>query len=207
MMRSLALLLAIAVLPVFAQDPARVVKPEIRVGDSWTYRNTNLFAQGTHTIESRVSFSDGKTILLVSTGKSDDKEVDSSWTAEWNAVRPVGDIVFRPDSGMFRFPLRVGDKYDVKYDILRPKLNRLENRTTGTVTVAGWENVEVPAGKFRALRLELDSTVETVDGTRNFRRQSTFWYVPEVRRWVKLSVTAPRLSAGEELLSYKLNED
>ena len=49
--------------------------------------------------------------------------------------------------------------------------------------------------------------VRPLDGSRPFPRQVTFWYVPEVRRWVKLQGTTPRNRFSEELLSYKLNED
>ena len=57
MKRALLALLLIAV-PILSagQSDARVVKPEIRVGDRWTYRSTNLLAQGTHEHETRVSF-------------------------------------------------------------------------------------------------------------------------------------------------------
>ena len=203
----LALLLLALPLLSAGQSDARVVAPEIRVGDSWTYRSTNFLAPGTHEHESRVSFVDDKVILLVSTSKSDGKEFDSSWTREWNAVTSPSQTIFRPHSGLFRFPLHVGDKYEVKYELLFPRVNTVESSTTGTATVVGWETVEVPAGKFRAIKLELDTIVQPSVGPRAWRRQGTFWYVPEVRRWVKFRVVTPMLRISEELLGYKLNED
>jgi len=201
--------LLLAAVPVLGagQSDARIVKPEIRVGDRWTYRSTNLFAPGTHDVDNRVSFASDKVILVITTSKGGDKEVDTSWTPEWNAVKPLGEIMFRPDSGVFRFPMRAGDKYAVNYELLRPRLNTVLSKTTGAVTVMDWETVEVPAGKFRAMRLELDSMVQPTDGSRGFRRQSTVWYVPDVRRWVKVLISTPKLNASEELLEYKLNED
>ena len=95
----------------------------------------------------------------------------------------------------------------MKYELLRPRVNTVESSTTGSVSVVGWETVEVPAGKFRAIKVELDTMVRPLDGSRPFPRQVTFWYVPEVRRWVKLQGTTPRNRFSEELLSYKLNED
>jgi hypothetical protein len=184
-----------------------VVKPEIRKGDRWTYRSVNLPGPGTHEIESLVTFSDGRTILMVHTFKGNDREMDSSWTAEWNAVKPLGEIVFRPDSGVFRFPMRVGDRYSVNYDLMRPARSEVDSTTTGTVAVVGWEEVEVPAGRFRALRLEMDSLVRPAARPKGFQRKATYWYAPDVRRWVKSHITTPQLDASEELLSYKLNED
>lgn len=151
------------------QTDARVVKPEIRVGDSWTYRATNVLGPGEDVHETRVSFADDKVILAVSTRKRDAKEFDSSWTPEWNAVTSYTGRMFRPHTGTFRFPLRVGDKHAVKYELLRPRLDTIESSTTGAVTVVGWETVDVPAGKFRALKVELDSMVQPSDGTRAYR--------------------------------------
>jgi uncharacterized lipoprotein YddW (UPF0748 family) len=68
-----------------------------------------------------------------------------------------------------------------------------------TVVVVGWETVEVPAGKFRALRVEA-----THDGRRN-GPQVTAWYAPEVKRYVRLIAQAVRSSREEVLLGYKLN--
>jgi formylglycine-generating enzyme required for sulfatase activity len=83
---ALLLLLTILAAPATAQDPASVVKPEIRVGDSWTYRSKNVLENGAHTYELRVERSDGKTILAVGTRKGDDKEFDGTFTPEWNPV-------------------------------------------------------------------------------------------------------------------------
>jgi hypothetical protein len=190
-----------------AQSESRVVKPEIRKGDRWTYRSVNLPGPGTHEIENQVTFSDGKSILVVSSFKGGDREIDTSWTAEWNAVKPLGEIVFRPDSGVFRFPLRVGDRYDVSYELLRPQRSEVDSTTTGTVAIVGWEEVEVPAGRFRALRLEMDTLVRPTGRPKGFQRKLTYWYVPDVRRWVKSRITTPQLDASEELLFYKLNDD
>ena len=75
------LLVAVPVLGV-AQSDAPVRRPEIRVGDSWTYRGTNILETGTHEYEVRVSFVDDKVILVVATRKSDGKEFDASYTLE-----------------------------------------------------------------------------------------------------------------------------
>ena len=50
---------------------------------------------------------------------------------------------------------------------------------TGTGTVVGWEMVEVSAGKFRAMKVEVEALYQQVDGSGAHLRQFTFWYVPE----------------------------
>ena len=207
MIRTLLALLLVTLPTLGAgQSETRIPKPEIRVGDSWTYRGTNVLAPGTHEHETRVSFVDDKVILAVSTRKSDGKEFDSSWTSEWNAVNSYTGRMFRPHTGLFRFPLRIGDGYEMKMEWLEPRTKIVEGISSGTVKVVGWETVEVPAGKFRAMKLESESVVRTADG-RTPQFKGTHWYVPEVRRWVKLQLVGPRGTTSEELLEYKLNEN
>jgi hypothetical protein len=199
----------LAALPILSagQTSTRIVKPEIRVGDSWTYRSTNLLEPGTIEHESRVSFVDDKVILLVSTRKGDGKEFDSSWTTEWNALADYSGRMFRPHSGLLRFPLRIGEKHDFANELVRPRVyTDLHTTTTGTVTVAGWDTVEVPAGKFRAIKVVVEGEGRT-DFYRPYAVQTSIWYVPEVRRWVKYQASNPAGVRSEELLSYKLNED
>ena len=189
------------------QFDAPIRRPEIRVGDSWTYRSTNVLSPGVDVHETRVSFADAKVILVVSTRKGDGKEFDSTWTSEWNAVSSYTGVMYRPPTGILRFPLRVGDKYPIKFEQLRPRVSTVMSLATGTATVVGWELVEVPAGKFRAMKVETEWTNQPFDGSRAFQQQATFWYVPEVRRWVKLQAVNPNRRLSEELLEYKLNED
>ncbi len=189
------------------QSDERALKPEVRVGDSWTYRSTNVLGPGIHDHEIRVSFSGDKVILSVSTRKSDGKEFDSAYTSEWNAVTSYNGNMFRPHTGVFQFPLRIGDRHSINFDTLRPRETAVETRGTGTVAVVNWENVEVPAGKFRAIKVVADTLWQPTNGSPAFLRKSTYWYSPEVRRWVKVQITWPGGSGGEELLSYKLNEE
>lgn len=190
-----------------AQPDTRVVKPEIRVGDSWTYRGTNILGPGTQVHESRVSFVDDKLILVVSTRKSDGKEFDSSWTSEWNAVTAHSGNMYRPHTGFFRFPLHVGDKYQLKYEQFRPRETDRINQSAGSAVVVGWETIEVPAGKFRAMRIEADMVTVPSGGGKAAQLKGVIWYSPEVRRWVKFQFVGGNAMLAEELLEYKLDEN
>ncbi|HUN69236.1 MAG TPA: hypothetical protein VMU46_10580 [Burkholderiales bacterium] len=83
-----------------------------------------------------------------------------------------------------------------------------------TTKAVGWESVTVPAGTFRALRVE-------IEGHRGkdpdpywwpkqaARFQHTFWYAPEVKRYVKAHHLAWAMTASQmadeavELLEYR----
>lgn len=72
-----------------------------------------------------------------------------------------------------RFPVRAGDSWAV--DI--PSQGGGLKGSTGTVTVGDVEEAEVPAGKFRAVRV--DVAVTAVDGKPlSNPRRATRWYAP-----------------------------
>lgn len=116
-------------------------------------------------------------------------------------------LMYRPPTGVLRFPLRVGEKYSIKFEVLQLRGRNIIQNATGTATVVGWEVVDVPAGKFRAMKVELEADYQPLDGSRAYQQQASFWYVPEVRRWVKLESVTPNRRLSEELLEYKLNEN
>ena len=131
---------------------------------------------------------------------------------DWSRSRDVNGkeaVVNRPLS----FPLTAGKTWDLHYTEQQPnKAHRSEEWDT-KYTVVGYEAVEVAAGKFNALKIEAEGhwtaeiepsqtvvqgaqssaagvsmvtqTQKTADRTASGRTYKAFWYVPEVRRWVK----------------------
>jgi hypothetical protein len=74
-----------------------------------------------------------------------------------------------------RFPVKAGDSWVV--DI--PSQEGGLQGSTGTATVGDVEEVQVPAGKFRAVRV--DVTITAVDGKPLAKpRRATRWYAPGV---------------------------
>ncbi len=132
--------------------------------------------------------------------------------SDWSRIRDVNGkeaVVNRPLS----FPLAPGKSWDLTYTEQHPnKLHKTE-QFTHKYRVVGWESVEVPGGTFRALKIEAEghwqaevapgqtvtqgaqsgetgatmvtevqrTTASEVSG----RTYKAFWYVPEVKRWVK----------------------
>ena len=183
-----------------AQSEETVPRPDVRVGDRWTYRATGFQIQGFERFEVAVTFVDQTTIHTVYTGKGD-KEADTTWTREWNLVADPDGIVFRPSSLTFRFPMKVGDRREYEFETLvsrgaaRRAVNWRSNR------IVGWEDVEVPAGKFRALKIEIEGYTQRMDvvGVRA-TSGAEFWYVPRVERWVKAIYKFPAYTRIEELV-------
>ena len=69
--------------------------------------------------------------------------------------------------------------------------------------VIGWEQVAVPAGTFKALRVELRDRIVGTGGVYNLVTL-TYWYVRDVNRFVKYSYRSVYEGAVDaEMVSYK----
>ncbi|HSA88394.1 MAG TPA: hypothetical protein VLF42_00690 [Burkholderiales bacterium] len=212
-MRALAALLLLAPLLCAAQPGVPVERPDVKVGDRWTYRRMDYDeGKALGTYEVQVVFAQRGVIQLVGTRKYKDEEVDTTYTADWNAVSTAA-RVFYPHTGWFKFPLQVGDSYKAAYETVIPKKD-IKSRTERQVTVVGWEDVVVPAGKFRALKIVSEGRFQRLEtSTLSGTSRNVIWYVPQVKRWVKLTRETRPLArkskgrgehAGEELVTYRL---
>ena len=210
-MRGIAALLLLAV-PAWcaAQADVPVPRPEVKVGDRWSYQRVDYDSGrvfGRYTME--VVFAERGVIHVVTTRAKKLEEGDNTFTADWNAVSTDG-RVFNPHTGLLRFPLRVGDGYRTQFETgILKKGGRSSNDRQ--VKVVGWEDVEVPAGKFRALKIVAEGSFQRLDTVSSGTSRNVIWYVPEVRRWVKMTGENRPIGrggrgehTGEELLDYKL---
>lgn len=212
-MRAALLALLACAAAVAGADPGSVERPDIRPGDRWTYRFSRAGANVKHpkvrVYELVVTFVGPKGVQSVQTGP-EGKQVDTTWTPEWNVVNDLRSGSFYPDSGVFRFPLRPGATYSSTYEVVRPKADTTDAKYTLEVRVVGWESVTVPAGTFHALRVEATGTSRRLD--RVTRHAGTvhyvYWYVPQVKRWAKMTMEGfdrhgePSAQETEELIFY-----
>jgi hypothetical protein len=131
---------------------------------------------------------------------------------DWSRSRDVNGaqtVVNRP----LAFPLEAGKSWDLDYTELNPNAKHKMETFKTTYTVVGLEPVEVAAGKFNAYKIEGeghwqaelapvksitqgaqtasgDTTMvtqvhSTADRETSGRLYKAFWYVPEMKRWVK----------------------
>lgn len=189
----------------------QVEKPEVRVGDSWTYtRNRNLQNHYTYTL--MVNFVGPDLLLAVTTSSRNSEAQDSIWSSEWNAKALGVGIVYKAPTGLLKFPLKVGATYDATYQVagVRGKPDAPSVEIEVKVKVVGWEDVEVAAGKFSALKVEAIGTTRRLDNGTEGRVRHQIWWVPEVERWVKWvwddGTPAPRLNEVDELVKFRLVE-
>jgi hypothetical protein len=188
-----------------AQDHAVVAKPDVKVDDRWVYRHTDKRRKPPSAIyELRVSFVDSRAIHAVVEQQGRRRETDATWTPEWNAVVAPDEGVVDVEKGVLQFPLSPGRQYAAAWEMRRPRAGAFHVRHERKVNVVGWEDIEVPAGKFRALKVQADGHFRRLDKVTSDEARNTYWYVPQVKRWVKHVYQDVNLEVVEELYFYRV---
>ena len=194
-----------------------VVQPVLKPQDHWTYRTTverrpDVWRQ-THTDSAVLRNSGSDVLIRTQEVGSPNPPREQLMGSDWSRFRSVDGretVVNRP----FAFPLKPGKTWDLQYTDDRPGNTAHKSEKYDThYRVVGWEDIEVPAGTFHALKVEADGTwiaevapkVSAVVATQASAQGTTataqtlkvtaetvtgriykaFWYVPEVKRPVK----------------------
>lgn len=188
-----------------AKPDGPVARPDVKVDDRWVYRHVDKrMKPPTQIYEIRVSFVNAKAIHAVVEAQGRTSQSDAVWTPEWNVAVAVDGGVVEMEKGLFQFPLSPGRRYPAAWEIRRPRAGDFHVRHERKVTVVGWEDIEVPAGKFRALKIQADGYFKRFDKDVQDEARNTFWYVPRVKRWVKSVYQDVQLEVVEELYFYRV---
>ena len=151
------------------------IAPTWQVGDRWVYEWTSGKENGTKTVEVvDVRDLNGVSYYVVRLGEAEHYYTrELHWAAAIREARVEARMV--PPHPWFAWPLKAGARWTHQ--------GRFETRE-GAVTyndrfsVAGPENVEVPAGRYQAVKVVRET--DRRDG-------DEYWYAPDVRwyaRWV-----------------------
>jgi hypothetical protein len=190
--------------------------PKLSPGDTWTYADTvetapNGWRQSHDEIVVLRTTSDHiyyQTKQAGTTQAANEMVEGADWSRSRN-VNGTETTVNRPLS----FPLSVGKTWELKYTEAHPNVRHDSESFDTHFKVVGPESVEVPAGKFEAIKIEAEGqwtaqtapmqsattgTVATQAGATvvlqthrttpvvaTGRIYKAFWYVPEIGRWVK----------------------
>jgi hypothetical protein len=197
---ALALALACALAQGQVSDPAEVGPPNPRLGDRWNYvitaadgASTKMQAEVTSVSPEGVTIRRGSNNVLYS----------RPWVMT-GVVTAGGSISYEPGVDTIPFPLRVGRVLNQNVTLtFQPAGNTRVDETV--TTVVGWEDVIVPAGIFRAIRVQRTDVMGA--GTPEAREfGNTYWYSPELRNHVQVeNVPAPGRRILIQLESYKVD--
>jgi hypothetical protein len=131
--------------------------PIVKPGDSWTYRTTIEKGQSGWVqkyTESTVIRSGSTGILLSikergSTQAPKEQLVGTDWSRFRN-INGKETVVNQP----LQFPLKQGRLWEIEYTEDHPNKEHKAEQFHTTYTVIGWEDVDVPAGHFKAIKVE-----------------------------------------------------
>ena len=148
-------------------------KPVLDVGDSWSFSQRKSdpgAAEGKMDKWSRKIVEilpDDRLRVQLGSGKVADYDGALNWM-------PDGKREY--DLVLVRYPLRVGDKWDISRRFENP--GQIE---MGTAEVVAYESITVPAGTFQCYRVDAKTAINT-KYYREFRSWNR-WYCPDVK-WI-----------------------
>lgn len=181
-----------------------MLRPIVRVGDTWRFAVENRLTGARHEETRRVMAIDTRQIVCENASTDPNHPRGRYvYTREWNLLeRPgAGDAdtagVWRwtPHYPHVSFPLTIGQR--------RGGVATVENAVTGTRNVHSYitqvgpaEHVVVPAGRFRVLRVRYESTVTSNDGQQQltWRNLETLHYAAAANLFVQFE----HLTAGPD---------
>jgi hypothetical protein len=184
-------LLASALLGTALSVAAQVAAPTLKAGDTWTYRgidNYNRLPTGSWTREVTGTAPSGIRVAV----RSADGSVDDLFRTPGELTSGVLNDRARgtmdPAFQLMPFPLAEGKSWSQKVIRTDPVTNeKREMLVQGKVL--GWETIKVPAGEFKAIKVERTMYLGDYDSFRGItQRTETEWYAPDVRGAAKVVV-------------------
>lgn len=156
--------------------------PAFAPGDSWTYRITNVADGNVRQVSVRIKEIRGEEVHF-DTGTVADLFGNTIRLKRGNTVE-----TFAPPTPWYAFPMRPGNVSDIKTVQTNTDADGRVRIMDSQVklTVIGEEEVEVPAGKMRAIRVERVANWKQRDSDNGGVRTQTYWYNGQVKRLVLL---------------------
>jgi hypothetical protein len=86
---------------------------------------------------------------------------------------------------LFNFPLGIGKSWTDKYTMKTGTFGAQELTIVETFTPLGWEDIEVKAGKFKAVKLEYKQEMPGQAAGQPKEGKAWYWYSPDVKYMLK----------------------
>ncbi len=182
-----------------------ITRPPVREGDEWVYRRFS----GTDSVllRQRVAAVTEQGISL-RTEQAGSIDLNTAvYNREWGLLGS-GYNDYLPALGYYAFSLYPGKRWRIDSQVSNFGAGQ-KSRISGEGAAQGFEEITVTAGRFTALKIEIEIEItDPGDPARVVRVKETHWYVREVMRPVKVvSVTQLATEAARtetiELVSYR----
>jgi hypothetical protein len=186
-----------------------VDRPDIHVGDRWSWVHTNgmVNEQDWTKIEDVVSISQTEIRTRIRK-KGTPNNIIAIYSLDMNPIDTSGER-YQPNLTRYVFPFQTGKKWSGEFDKMLFS-NGKHGKFFAKAEVKGLEKVKVPAGEFDAYKIVLtyDAT-GTDEDARTGHTVETVWYAPDVKNFVKSETVFTRDGQVRsqdifELLEYSL---
>jgi hypothetical protein len=192
-------LLTVLLAPCVAPAEETAPPPAFKPGMSWTYRQRDEISgrdAGGVRLEVIAVAPERLTVSLAVPGEpavNEHWDAVGNWeevgTQRWPWLAQLGGatkrVAFVPALPLYRFPLAAGKSWVETVDAVDPDTGR---KTVVKIFAKAlvWEDVAVPAGKFRALKVRRSIAPEDAAATRSHTTITLIdWYAPQVDGTVK----------------------
>jgi hypothetical protein len=165
--------------------PMTLEKPDVHIGDTWSYRQTDGFTDEVTAEFSRRVTGLSDTEITSQQEMKDGKNKRMIWfDRNWNLI-DNGNGQYAPSLDLIDFPLHAGDTWKHQYKGVILKTGaRFVCYVTGKFI--GSESVTVPAGTFEAGRIETNVECRAEDANATVTRfRNIDWWTPGVNRPVR----------------------
>jgi hypothetical protein len=197
---------------VFAQE--KVEAPVWNVGDKWFFTQGNIEVIGADKKSYALNFSKD-TCILENVGFETIIFEKSTLNRTHVLKEDKREKYTMGLKNIFNFPFRPGKQWKHTYSakpILTkgyltgrgiPALDYYEN-----IRILGWEDLEVKAGKLRALKIEYINGHKGLPGgthtTPPYEEKGYYWYSPDVKYFVKRQYDKVSIDAHKEIFNWEL---
>ena len=190
-----------------AIDTGLLMRPAVQTGDEWIYRRSS--GRSSRVMRQTLTGVNDKGMTL----KTEDIGSQDSSVAvhdrDWGLLGS-GFNDYNPALAYYSFPLYAGKRWGIDSSVSNFGAGQ-SGRMKGEGRALGWETVEVPAGRFLAMKIEVRiETADPGDPQRTLLVREQHWYSRVTMRPVRVESEA--VIAGEaprsetiELVSYKID--
>lgn len=193
----LSLMLVLASMS-WAQEKAE--SPVWKVGDKWTYKTDT----GIEWINEVIG--DEKGIFIIA---SLDKLILSYDKKDMTCVKAFKDGKEDKETigrlkKYYNFPLFSGKKWNSRFSFYNPAY-RMDNDISAEYSAIGVEDVEVPAGKFKAFKVMVKLNITVLSTPeRQLSGASYYWWAPDVRGLIKYETDKSDIWERAKFRKYEL---
>lgn len=157
--------------------------PTLSVGETWAYKTP----KGRSVIITITKITDAEIFVRNLQGKTG--VYDRQWNLKINPSLNEDHVAWKfiPKRQRYNFPMFAGKVWKEKH-VEKSRAREVDAR--GIAMVIGEEDVTVPAGTFKTLKIFIQHECTALKSTENEGyRKATYWYAPKIKRHVKSRIS------------------